>query len=56
MIVNILSWNVRGLNRVRKRRAIKSQLISWKAGIVCLQESKIEGDNRELVKEIWDSR
>lgn len=56
MIVNILSWNVRGLNRVRKMRLIKSLLLSWKAGIVCLQESKLAGDIRELVKELWDSR
>nr|XP_009762741.1 PREDICTED: uncharacterized protein LOC104214730 [Nicotiana sylvestris] len=56
MSVNIISWNVRGLNRVRKRRLIKSLILSWKAEIFCFQESKIEGDIREIVKELWGHR
>lgn len=54
MIVNILSWNVRGLNRIRKRRVIKSLLLEWKTDIVCLQESKIQGDI--IVRELWGHR
>lgn len=41
---------------MRKRSLIKSLLLDWKAGIVCLQESKIEGDIRELVRELWSNR
>ncbi|XP_070047419.1 uncharacterized protein [Nicotiana tomentosiformis] len=56
MLVNIISWNVRGLNRIRKRRVINSLILRWKTEIICFQESKLEGDIREKVKELWGNR
>lgn len=53
MKVNIVSWNVRGLNRYRKRVLIKSLIHSWKADVYCFQETKVEGDIREIIKELW---
>lgn len=56
MKVNIVSWNVRGLNRKKKRDMIKSLIQSWRADVFCFQESKLEGDVRNVVKELWANR
>jgi exonuclease III len=53
MMPKILSWNVRGLNMVDKRMKIKSLLQEWKVDIVCLQETKVQNVNRELVQSLW---
>ena len=39
---NILNWNVRGINSSDKWLAIKKKVEESAAGIVCLQETKIE--------------
>lgn len=31
-------------------------MCTWEADIVCLQESKLEGNTEEKVKEIWGNR
>ncbi|WMV48685.1 hypothetical protein MTR67_042070 [Solanum verrucosum] len=31
-------------------------LLNWKADVVCLQETKIEGNISNIVKEVWGSR
>lgn len=56
MKVNIVSWNVRGLNRKKKRDMIKSLIQSWRADVFYFQESKLEGDVRNVVKELWANR
>nr|XP_009767855.1 PREDICTED: uncharacterized protein LOC104218933 [Nicotiana sylvestris]XP_016468821.1 PREDICTED: uncharacterized protein LOC107791296 [Nicotiana tabacum] len=56
MKVNIVSWNVRGLNRQRKRVLIRSMMNKWTADVFCFQESKLKGDIREIVKELWANR
>lgn len=33
MMINLVSWNVRGLNDLAKRRIIKSLVLEWKADI-----------------------
>ena len=38
----ILSWNVRGANAPDKRKVIKNFLRSYRADLVCLQETKIQ--------------
>lgn len=38
---NILSWNVRGLNDLAKRRCIRSVVSTFNRSVVCLQESKV---------------
>jgi len=56
MKVNIISWNVRGLNDARKRLLIKSLLHNWKADVFCFQETKLQGDIREIIKDLWSNR
>lgn len=54
MKLSIVSWNVRGLNCRRRRGLVINLLSIWKADVVCLQESKLEGDISNTVKEIWE--
>jgi hypothetical protein len=51
MIPKILSWNVRGLN-LEKRKKIKGLIGEWKSDIVCLQETKLQVVNREMVRSL----
>ena len=53
MNLKLISWNVRGLNEVDKRLQIRNLLLSWKADIVCLQETKLEWITRGIVRSIW---
>lgn len=56
MKIIIVSWNVRGLNDVRKRQLIKSLLHTWKADVYCFRETKLQGDIRNIVRELWANR
>ncbi|XP_047263773.1 uncharacterized protein LOC124896275 [Capsicum annuum] len=56
MKVNLISWNVRGLNDERKRRMIKSCINTWKADVYCFQETKVEGDISDFVRDLWANR
>lgn len=56
MMIRIISWNVRRLNRFGKRESIKNMIHSWKADVYCFHETKIEGEIRELVRELWAYR
>lgn len=56
MKINIVSWNVRGLNRHRKRMLIRSLIHRWKADVFCFQDSKLKGDIREFIRELWANR
>lgn len=49
MKFKLVSWNVRGLNNKDKRRLVKV-LWGWNADIICLQETKLEGDEMEEVR------
>jgi hypothetical protein len=49
----ILSWNVRGLNKRRKRLRISNLLRDWKVDIICLQETKVHGMSRSIVRSLW---
>ena len=51
--LKLLSWNVRRLNEIEKRLQICNFLRSWKADIVCLQETKLEWITRDIVRSIW---
>ena len=53
MNLKLISWNVKGLNEVDKRLQIRNLLLSWKADIVCLQETKLEWITRGIVRSIW---
>ena len=50
---NIISWNVRGMNEPEKRMKIRWRLWEWKAYIVCLQETKMEVTNIEVIRSVW---
>ncbi|XP_070017179.1 uncharacterized protein [Nicotiana sylvestris] len=56
MKIKVISWNVRGLNDKKKREIIKSQVQNWRADIICMQETKVEGDIKEIVNQIWGGR
>ncbi|WMV19542.1 hypothetical protein MTR67_012927 [Solanum verrucosum] len=56
MKLNIVSSNVRGLNDKDKKRIVKNQLLDWKADIVCLQETKLEGDCQDHINQIKGGR
>ena len=53
MNLKIISWNVRGLNEKEKRLKVRNFLLSWRADIVCLQETKLEWVTKGLVRSIW---
>lgn len=54
MIDKIISWNVRGVNDVKKKNIIRGCLSRWKPDLVCLQESKLDSINDYLVKSLWN--
>ena len=53
MKLKMISWNVRGLNDHQKRLVVRNLLREWKCDIVCLQETKLVGINRQLVCSKW---
>ena len=55
MTLQLLSWNVRGLNNPRKREVCKNLLKEWKCDIVCLQETKVSSSNVVFVRSLWGS-
>ncbi|KAK9902279.1 hypothetical protein M0R45_001786 [Rubus argutus] len=54
--MKIISWNVKGLGSRSKRRVLKEKLVSSKADIVILQETKKEVIQRKLIGSIWGIR
>ena len=56
MNTKIITWNVRGLNEGTKRLQVRNLLHSWKADLVCLQETKLHTVNRKLIQSIWRCR
>jgi exonuclease III len=53
MNLNLISWNVRGLNDGAKRTRICNLLHHWKADVVCFQETKLMSVTQGLVKSLW---
>ena len=53
MNLNLISWNVRGLNDGAKRTRICNLLHHWKADVVCLQETKLMTVTQGLVRSLW---
>ena len=46
---------LRGLNDSQKRLVVRNLLCEWKCDVVCLQETKHAGIDRQLVCSIWGS-
>ena len=53
MNLKILSWNVKGLNDCRKRSIVKNLLREWKCDVICLQETKLTGMDKQMVGNLW---
>jgi exonuclease III len=49
----ILTWNVIGINEIKKRLEIRGLLSDWKANVVCLVETKMTVILREVVRSLW---
>ena len=53
MNLKILSWNVKGLNDRRKRSIVKNLLRDWKCDVICLQETKLTGMDKQMAGNLW---
>ena len=53
MSLNIVTWNVRGLNNRDKRLCLKNMIKDWRADIICLQETKLELITAQIVRSLW---
>lgn len=51
--MKILSWNIRGLKKLEKRRRLKSLIKEKKVDMLFLQESKQGTISKEFIKTIW---
>jgi exonuclease III len=49
--INILNWNVRGLNSPAKRQAVREMVCLNKPKLVCLQETKLQQITKQIVVE-----
>ena len=56
MKIKIISWNVRGVNAPEKRKVIKNFLRSYRADMVCLQETKVHDMSAELARSLGVGR
>lgn len=54
--LRILSWNVRGLNNPARREAVLEAAELARAGILCLQETKLSSIDQWIGKEIGGNR
>ncbi|XP_026399407.1 uncharacterized protein LOC113295270 [Papaver somniferum] len=52
----IVIWNIRGLNDLNRREAVKKKTRDWKPSIVMLQETKIQQYNDLMVLQCWSNR
>jgi len=54
--INIISWNVRGLNCPNKRGDVKWVLCNFRCDIAILQETKMEEVNLFTAFSLWGRR
>ena len=52
MKLKILSWNVRGINNLDKRKLIKAFIKSQRVDVVCIQETKIQNMDNSIVRSL----
>ena len=53
MNFKMLCWNMRGLNGLGKRAAVKSFVKGATSFMLCLQEIKLEMVDKVLIRKIW---
>jgi hypothetical protein len=56
MNLNIVSWNVRGLNDKDKCLRVRNLIRMWKADIICLQETKLAVITRRVIQSLWGNQ
>ena len=56
MKIQILSWNVRGVNDSEKIKLIKAFLNSQRVDLVCFQGTKLKGASTDLVRSLGVGR
>lgn len=56
MKLQILSWNVRGLNDPNRRKVVKSVIRKGGGHLVCLQETKLASMSDRIVRSLWGGR
>ena len=56
MKIKILSWNVRGVNDSDKRKVIKNLIRTNRVDMVCLQETKVQEMNNDMVRSLGVGR
>lgn len=49
----ILNWNIQSLNYTNKQMGVRRLLHVWKLDIVCLQETKLDSIDRNIINCIW---
>lgn len=52
---SVLIWNVCGLNRKDRRNSVRDVILSSKAEIVCLQETKVSDMSQRLFLSVFGS-
>jgi exonuclease III len=50
-LLNIMTWNVRGLNDRSKRTAVRKQIMLHRPHIITLQETKLGDIDRQIINE-----
>ena len=56
MKIKILSWNVRGVNDPEKRKVIKNFIRIHRVDMICLQETKVQDMNIDIVRSLGVGR
>jgi exonuclease III len=52
MQIKMITWNVRGLNDLKKGEILKNWLREWKVDVVCLQETKLEKVDWSMIRSL----
>ncbi|XP_059292232.1 uncharacterized protein LOC132045677 [Lycium ferocissimum] len=52
----MVSWNVKGLNKDRKRGLVRNLINQWVADVYILVETKLVGSVNNIIQSIWDNR
>ena len=56
MKIKILSWNVRELNDEKKKKLIKSVVMTQKVDLACLLETKVQEMKLQVVRSLGVGR
>jgi exonuclease III len=53
MNLNIISWNVRGMNYKDKLIHMQNLIRMWRDDVICFQETKMREINRRVIQSLW---